>query len=325
MAKTYFKELDVLKGIGICLVVFGHLSLPKDILKFIHHFTIPLFFFISGFVFKPKNNFEFIRDKFQRILLPFYIFSTITFLVHYLTNFPSAAIASKDFLIGTLFGIASHQYLSWNVALWFLPALFFTNVLFNVLDGYSKRNRDLIGFVLCLMSLLILKERNWTFLPFHVGAALLMVPFFIIGSWLRKHYLKILEVLYSNNRVVFVTSILVILVGISISNFNSGYADVRLHMIGDVFFFYPGAFVTIMGLLLFARFIKFQLLIWLGLNSLLIMCVHMPLMEFAFKIIKFIPFDDHAYGVLSTTIIILFCVPFVFLINRFFPVAAGIK
>lgn len=327
--KIYFKELDVLKGIGICLVVFAHLNLNEELIKFIHYFTIPLFFFVSGFVFKPKNNFEFIRDKFKRILLPFYVFSTITFIIYYFTHFPDAGSAIKDFLIGTLLGIASEDYLSWNVALWFLPSLFFTNILFNILDDFSNKNRDILAFALFLISLLILKERTWTFLPFHVGSALLMVPFFIFGSWLKKDYSKIVKILKRNNRLVLAISLLLTLVGISISSFNSGDSDVRLHMIGDVFFFYLGALITVIGLLIFARFIKYKVLIWLGLNSLLIMCVHIQLMEVAFAFTQFLPYHQ-AYGILlmSTllmTIIILLCVPFVFLFNRYFPIAVGMK
>lgn len=323
MTKAYFKEIDILKGIGIYLVVLGHLNLPLAMSKVIFSFHMPLFFFISGFVFKSKANLEFIKDRFNRILMPFYIFSSITFLLYYILNFPKTALTFKDFLIGTLSGISNDHYLSWNVALWFLPSLFFLNVFFNFMRHLFRNYAEILLLILFLLSLFLIKDRNWTFLPFHMGSALLMVPFFIAGTWLKGNYSKVSKLINKNDWMMIV-AIVFILVGILTGDFNSQIPDVRVHIIGDAFFFYVGAFFTILGLLLFCRYIKSRILIWLGLNSLLIMCIHLQLIEVASGIVGFIPLKD-SYGIMVTMLIILLCVPFSILFNKYFPIAVGSK
>ncbi len=53
---------SLLKGIGIALVVIGHSGCPDALCDFIYAFHMPLFFIISGFLFKStifKNKNEF--------------------------------------------------------------------------------------------------------------------------------------------------------------------------------------------------------------------------------------------------------------------------
>ena len=45
--------IDVFKGWGIMLIVVGHLPVPFFFREWIFSFHVPLFFFISGFLYKP--------------------------------------------------------------------------------------------------------------------------------------------------------------------------------------------------------------------------------------------------------------------------------
>ena len=49
------KYIDVLKGIGIFLVVFGHVTHILELREYIWNFHMPLFFFISGFLFNSSK------------------------------------------------------------------------------------------------------------------------------------------------------------------------------------------------------------------------------------------------------------------------------
>ncbi len=86
---TYEKWIDVTKGIGILLVILGHNNFDQSFLTVIHTFNMPLFFFITGYLFhykkyKPNPNY-FIFQKFKRLVTifcnkfyyPMYIHSTI--------------------------------------------------------------------------------------------------------------------------------------------------------------------------------------------------------------------------------------------------------
>ena len=67
--------IDIAKGYGILFVIIGHLYLQDSFLTTqIYTFHMPLFFFLSGYVFSAKKyNFnEFIKRKAKTILVPYF-------------------------------------------------------------------------------------------------------------------------------------------------------------------------------------------------------------------------------------------------------------
>ncbi|MCP5108425.1 MAG: acyltransferase family protein, partial [bacterium] len=69
--------LDAAKGIAIFGVVWLHASPPVEIARY-RSFVLPMFFFISGFLFnetKYKNTVDFIKDKAVKILVPYLFFA----------------------------------------------------------------------------------------------------------------------------------------------------------------------------------------------------------------------------------------------------------
>ena len=53
MYKNDRQYWNITKGIGICLVVLGHVC--SDISNYIYLFHLPLFFFVSGFLYNEKK------------------------------------------------------------------------------------------------------------------------------------------------------------------------------------------------------------------------------------------------------------------------------
>ena len=54
--KKRMDYIDIAKGIGIILVILGHRNISTDIKQFIYTFYMPLFFMLSGYLFKFKNK-----------------------------------------------------------------------------------------------------------------------------------------------------------------------------------------------------------------------------------------------------------------------------
>lgn len=56
--KTRSFYIDVMRGMGICLVIFAHIyqNFATNIDQFICTFHMPLFFWISGFLYDQKQN-----------------------------------------------------------------------------------------------------------------------------------------------------------------------------------------------------------------------------------------------------------------------------
>lgn len=116
------RTLDIVKGIGICLVVLGHIQNPSQ--TYIYGFHMPLFFILSGSFLKEKslaNPGRYIKSRFRRLLMPFVLINVFAFFV-----FPH-----EEAFWWRMFGIVSaidypHSMLG---AVWFLKSLFVVSLL----------------------------------------------------------------------------------------------------------------------------------------------------------------------------------------------------
>lgn len=122
-------EIDIYRGIAIILVILSHLTFENQIQRIIiHSFNMPVFFIISGYLWKKTN----IKKILKNYLLPTYIV-LIFDLVKYLIKM-KFALNLKDvlqgiFLIGGFFG---------NAPLWFLPVLACLCIIMNCLHDKKK-------------------------------------------------------------------------------------------------------------------------------------------------------------------------------------------
>lgn len=75
--------IDAMKGVGIFLVVLGHLMSPRSPL--IYSFHMPLFFLLGGFLFRSDDILTFIKHKLFTIGIPILFFNVI-YLIIYINN-----------------------------------------------------------------------------------------------------------------------------------------------------------------------------------------------------------------------------------------------
>jgi fucose 4-O-acetylase-like acetyltransferase len=144
--------IDSLKGIGIILVVLAHCNLSTHYILsgefniYICSFVMPLFFFISGFLFDfgkyAESTINFVKGRFKSIIVPYFFFAILTCIFYILmdTAYQPGVTNIEFFKFGILNGIYSILYagplISYNPALWFLTCLFVTELLFY---GFSKK------------------------------------------------------------------------------------------------------------------------------------------------------------------------------------------
>lgn len=123
------EEIDILRGVGILLMVFGHVGFGEGFYRFIHAFHMPLFYFVTGYFFRPREKApqQYIIGKARRLLVPYALFAVLHLLIWILLN-PQSYNRIPELLTNMLlypnadaFPIAG--------GLWFLVSLFVTECI----------------------------------------------------------------------------------------------------------------------------------------------------------------------------------------------------
>lgn len=164
--KKYYDEINIAKGIGALLVVFGH-SFPdaslliynnSNIYRFIENiiysFHMPLFFFLAGFLAENSNlddsiheKIQFVKRKVIVLLVPYFTVSILTLLIKYF--FSNYAYSDFDYANGIrniIIGISP------NGGMWFLYVLFLISCIYIVF--YKKISIEIltiISLVFCFL------------------------------------------------------------------------------------------------------------------------------------------------------------------------------
>ena len=316
--------IDSVKGFGIILVVIGHhLQGLQSVVDWICCFHMPLFFILSGYLFAYKNNRyqsikSFVLSKIRSIMYPYFIWSLLIILWHFIFYDIIFTQTSSDFstLEVALFSVSTYGY----HALWFLPCLFFSSVFFYVLCKNKLLHIicPLLGVAVLFINFFPIKNYAVNYI-YRVLVATVFIYFgYLFFYLLNKKSIKIL--LLCIGAVLSVLSFVLPLV------FSSYFPSVNIacRSIGNPFAFYTFALSNcIVTIIIFQ---KFPLLnnffgFW-GKNSILVMAIHMDMtIETAWLLFSRLPVS---FGITIDSIIVIiieFIILFILilLINKFCP------
>ena len=179
--------IDVLKGLGILLVVAGHVF-EDEPRRYIFMFHMPLFFLVSGYLFRPDaDEKSFFLKKARHLLLPYAAFLLLFFVPelleaarHLLFHGPGNA----QMLKATLWG--GRRLQGWGAVFWFVTCLFATQQLMNWL--FKRWRPPVVGLaMLPLLGLAYVNARYFpsASLPLDLNVVLMAAPLFYLG-WLCR-------------------------------------------------------------------------------------------------------------------------------------------
>lgn len=186
MNNTRYKYIDIAKGIGIFLVVFGHVTHNIALREYIWSFHMPLFFFISGYLFNPTEGLKIhIKKRIKSIIIPYIIFYVVTYCywAFFERHFRGGEYSLLHQLIGLPYGTYS-EYMYFNGALWFLPCLFTTDLLFSIVKKYTNNREWLIVISYLILFFCVgtyLLKENCIYLPFGFNTAFFALVFYGTG------------------------------------------------------------------------------------------------------------------------------------------------
>ena len=243
---------------------------------------MPLFFFLSGLVFKPHFDKPFsviVKKNIQQLLVPYFLFAFATYLFAILSQqFSDVSLPSIGWqLFGILYGNGNDGMLGFNVILWFLPCLFITRVTFAILTRKIKEKKY-IGIALLFCGIIgygISLFFPWMKLPYGFESALTGLVFFGAG-YLWKTRPSPLPFLRKYQVPIIIFAVVLTLMAASYNyHLNGAQIDLRINHLNNFFLFYIGAFGGIITWVAISKLLaKNALLEYVGRHSMVIFAWH---------------------------------------------------
>ena len=178
--------IDFFRGIGIILMIMNHVDFGGVLYNFSHAFHMPMFFILSGFLYRKKTEEQlptgaFLRKKAKSLLLPYGAMG----ILHYLIWICLYGFSPEP--LKYLFFFNTEDGMPIAGALWFLTALFLAEILYFTLDRYLKNRIVFLGSVVVLSLFGTAAGILLPFpLPFALSAGLVGVGLFGIGVLLKR-------------------------------------------------------------------------------------------------------------------------------------------
>ena len=326
-------HIDLAKGIGILLVVFGH---HDTILHpYIATFHMPLFFMLSGLFHPSTLSFStFAKRRARQLIIPYFCFAIILFLFWLIVGKGMGMSSNQDVSVMESFmgiftatRIDGFSNIGWGGTMWFLPCLFVVCCMYHLIASCSKKDIILfnIGSVLLGMTLMRIFHIR---LPWSFITALIALPFYTFGNLFRQYILDT-KPHRSNCKDI------IILLTFSLTSYLLGARYGMINMVSNryynLFLFFVGGIAGSLVLINLLKFIKaghWKLINFLGMNTLVILAFHLrakSLIEFIYPKITHTAYDETniPIAIISVVIEIVLCTPLIYIINRYFPFLVG--
>ncbi len=346
--KKRLDYFDMAKGFGVIFVLLGHLQgdtifqYSPYILPFctwIFSFHMPLFFLISGMLMNyrsdPQKDFKLLcKKRFMAIMIPYFWFSLFYISVVFYALFFGGSITPETLYVNLWYVFSMYGM---NV-LWFLPALFFGELLFLFLTKkfHTKISISIIIVLTAIASIISsylqtlsydtplterLHEFSLVLLRPFLACTFICIGYYAFYLFKQRDKLCIKELL---------CGIIFICIDIAFTRVNQG-VDFRSLVQKNLFFYYLCALSGSFGLILICKNMKpFKLIQYWGVNSLIFMAVHnnKSILYAGMQCAMFLnQFVTRARGYISyltvILLILLYVTIMIWLINRFFGFIVG--
>lgn len=210
--------IDQLKTMAIFFVLWGHFGYSDDFkTSLIYSFHMPLFFIISGFLFKPhKQSLTMsIKENFKSLGIPYLTFGGIILII-------------KAILSGKMYFVFILRYFTGDL-FWFFPCLFIIRIIMNQI--YVKNNCKLNIYILLIYFIIepILSTISIPLENLHltyISYAIFQAPFFMLGHILKDYLIKAKHHIY-----IGILSLIVLLL---IMNYFNLPPSQIVHSYGDM-------------------------------------------------------------------------------------------
>ena len=247
--------VDIAKGIGIILVILGHMIDGYSFAgRYIWSFHMPLFFFLSGLFMSETISIQLLLKRARQLLLPCCIFTIISCIVfHY------AIEKSLDFLSVSL-----------PVPLWFLPILFLAEIECRFF--ICKINVYLL--LVFNLSVALLCQHYNIGTVYSISSVFISSVFYLMGYLFQKY-----NMMREISVFVFMAILSIVPTMVYIFNVHTNIGNNTFTIVGIIVAILGIAQVIILSKRLTMYKITSSVLSFMGRNSLVLMLTHMIFLQ----------------------------------------------
>ncbi|KOP78668.1 hypothetical protein AMS59_12700 [Lysinibacillus sp. FJAT-14745] len=331
--KEYLNWIDILKGLGIILVILGHIRLSPELISYIYLFHMPLFFFISGYLMNINKYDSFnqlLKKKTRTLLIPYFTFSVISIICYSVIGHKDIDVSAT--ILSFIEGKRNEIY--FNVPLWFLVGLFVVEIMYYIQKKLLRN--DILLLILAIfinfiavVFLNVIETPNWIW---SIDTAMYYLLYYQLGNLFRIYKDKIdfkkvfnkvavgifVFLCISFNLLSLISPDLINYVYNSL-NANSGFLFIRLII------YAISGIVTYVCLAMYIK--KSTTLEYIGKNSLIIFALHWPIGIWALDMLKvqlqIQIVHSNVLAIIELIIILLILKPIIKIINKNFPIILG--
>lgn len=327
--------IDVLKCIGMLLVVIGHVSnegTPDSLRYYIYSFHMPLFFIISGMTFYlqcQKRTFDFaglVKNKAKGLVWPYFVLSFLTVPI-WIVNFKILTYNDKSIpeLIFAIFYSHQHQVSGPTNAMWFCLTLFLTLIVFWLINEWAEHNEKILTLAVLVIGSFgySMSLRKYDFYaPWHIETIPIAL-ICILAGWLLIKYIDLFMGLLGGWKRQIIWCVILLPAAYCCARFN-----VKISMAVNTY----GSFALFAGsvigfsviCLIISRAIPclgvFKLV---GRNTIVMLAFHAPVFRFMERVSDVTASFKANYPILTSVLVFIAMIPVCWVFERWFPFLIG--
>ena len=309
--KTRIDYIDTLRGLCMLSIVWYHTDHP-DFLNYPYYNAT--LFFVSGLLFKQTSWRIFIKKKLFTLLIPFAFFYLIYYVFLLVTNYAKFHTVSKEIIL-SVFDVfrlyAGTDGYTCNYPLWFIWALFWVQLMTNLMDQILKKHAYIliVSFIIYIIGI---DYANHVPTPFMIGRSFTFLIYYVVGYVFCTKFIRI-----NNPSMYMMISLLAFGLLLYIGLY---FPNGILNCLG----FVAIAIALLMLSKMIVNFPLVYLITYFGIHSIIVFGMH-DLYLTIFRIITMNLIGDMnlILGFANWVLTLLLMVPTILFSNRYIPICVG--
>ena len=279
---TREKWIDNAKGIAMLLIILGHVAGGSPYVHWVYGVHLVVFFLLSGFLFRKRHvTREYLNKRFLRLMVPYFYTCAAILITDVLAAWGTPTVETTDVISRDLLrsffasgAITSFGRIDLGTrigAIWFLPAMFFAMLFFQIVLNSCGDRHDLAGLYTATIAVFGYVSARFIWFPFSIQAGMMGSFFLWIGYTVRRY-----ELLSKTRWYYYPSALIVLLIAIV-----WGYCDipfVSAYAIDIVVSLFAG-FSGCLLIYLIAIHYRGNILSYIGKISLTVLCTHLYALE----------------------------------------------